>query len=97
MVRLRFQSRRCVAVRLGSHGLTGSEINVDLSASMRRHYNSRATRFPLTRQSLAGRPTGSCRSQALIMEFIKNTLVWCSNRFNDKPRETNIFVADWVD
>ncbi|MHC4818469.1 MAG: TolB family protein, partial [Planctomycetota bacterium] len=24
-------------------------------------------------------------------------LVWCSNRFNDKPNETNVFVADWVD
>ena len=24
-------------------------------------------------------------------------LVWCSNRFNEKPNETNIFVADWVD
>lgn len=25
------------------------------------------------------------------------TLVWCSNRFNGVPRETNVFVADWVD
>jgi Tol biopolymer transport system component len=25
------------------------------------------------------------------------TLVWCSNRHNDKPNETNVFVADWVD
>ncbi len=24
-------------------------------------------------------------------------LVFCSNRFNDKPNETNIFVAEWVD
>jgi len=24
-------------------------------------------------------------------------LVWCSNRNNDKPNETNVFVADWVD
>ncbi|HEY7864174.1 MAG TPA: hypothetical protein VIE39_10965 [Thermoanaerobaculia bacterium] len=24
-------------------------------------------------------------------------LVFCSNRFNDKPNETNVFVADWVD
>jgi TolB protein len=24
-------------------------------------------------------------------------LVWCSNRHNAKPRETNVFVADWVD
>jgi len=24
-------------------------------------------------------------------------LVWCSNRHNDKPNETNVFVADWVD
>ena len=24
-------------------------------------------------------------------------LVWCSNRFNAKPHETNVFVADWVD
>jgi len=22
-------------------------------------------------------------------------LVWCSNRYNDKPNETNVFVADW--
>lgn len=25
------------------------------------------------------------------------TLVFCSNRHNDKPNETNVFVADWVD
>jgi Tol biopolymer transport system component len=24
-------------------------------------------------------------------------LVWCSNRNNDEPNETNVFVADWVD
>ena len=24
-------------------------------------------------------------------------LLWCSNRHNDKPHETNVFVADWVD
>ena len=24
-------------------------------------------------------------------------LVFCSNRHNDKPNETNVFVADWVD
>lgn len=24
-------------------------------------------------------------------------LLWCSNRNNDKPHETNVFVADWVD
>ncbi len=24
-------------------------------------------------------------------------LVFCSNRYNDKPNETNVFVADWVD
>lgn len=24
-------------------------------------------------------------------------LVWCSNRFNARPNETNVFVADWVD
>ena len=24
-------------------------------------------------------------------------LVFCSNRFNDKPNETNVFVCDWVD
>jgi Tol biopolymer transport system component len=24
-------------------------------------------------------------------------LVWCSNRFNEKANETNVFVADWVD
>ena len=24
------------------------------------------------------------------------TLVWCSNRHNDKANETNVFVADWV-
>jgi len=24
-------------------------------------------------------------------------LVFCSNRFNDKPNETNVFVADWVE
>jgi len=24
-------------------------------------------------------------------------LAWCSNRFNDHPHETNVFVADWVD
>ena len=24
-------------------------------------------------------------------------LVWCSNRDNEKPNETNVFVADWVD
>lgn len=24
-------------------------------------------------------------------------LVFCSNRFNDKPNETNVFVAEWVD
>jgi len=24
-------------------------------------------------------------------------LVFCSNRFNDQPNETNVFVADWVD
>ena len=24
-------------------------------------------------------------------------LVWCSNRFNDRPHETNVFVADWVE
>lgn len=23
-------------------------------------------------------------------------LVWCSNRHNDKPNETNVFVADWA-
>jgi Tol biopolymer transport system component len=22
-------------------------------------------------------------------------LVWCSNRYNDRPNETNVFVADW--
>jgi Tol biopolymer transport system component len=25
------------------------------------------------------------------------TLVWCSNRFNDRPHETNVFIADWVE
>ena len=25
------------------------------------------------------------------------TLVFCSNRFNDKPNETNVFVVDWVE
>ena len=25
------------------------------------------------------------------------TLVFCSNRHNDKPNETNVFVADWID
>jgi TolB protein len=25
------------------------------------------------------------------------TLAWCSNRFNDRPHETNVFLADWVD
>jgi Tol biopolymer transport system component len=25
------------------------------------------------------------------------TLVWCSNRFNDRPHETNVFMADWVE
>jgi hypothetical protein len=24
-------------------------------------------------------------------------LVWCSNRDNEEPHETNVFVADWVD
>jgi Tol biopolymer transport system component len=24
-------------------------------------------------------------------------LVWCSNRHNEKPNETNVFVADWVE
>ncbi len=24
-------------------------------------------------------------------------LAWCSNRYNDKPHETNVFVCDWVD
>lgn len=24
-------------------------------------------------------------------------LVWCSNRFNKTPRETNVFIADWVE
>jgi Tol biopolymer transport system component len=24
-------------------------------------------------------------------------LVFCSNRFNDKPNETNVFIADWVE
>lgn len=24
-------------------------------------------------------------------------LVWCSNRFADKPRDTNVFIADWVE
>jgi TolB protein len=24
-------------------------------------------------------------------------LLWCSNRHNDKPHETNVFVADWKD
>jgi len=24
-------------------------------------------------------------------------LLWCSNRFADQPRDTNIFVADWVE
>ena len=24
-------------------------------------------------------------------------LVFCSNRFNDIPNETNVFVADWID
>ena len=24
-------------------------------------------------------------------------LVWCSNRFNERPHETNVFVADWVE
>ena len=24
-------------------------------------------------------------------------LVWCSNRHNAHPHETNVFVADWVD
>jgi TolB protein len=24
-------------------------------------------------------------------------LCWCSNRHNDKPHETNVFVADWTD
>ena len=24
-------------------------------------------------------------------------LVFCSNRFNEKPNETNVFVADWID
>ena len=24
-------------------------------------------------------------------------LAWCSNRHNDKPHETNVFVADWID
>jgi len=25
------------------------------------------------------------------------TFVFCSNRFNAKPGETNVFLADWVD
>jgi len=24
-------------------------------------------------------------------------LVFCSNRWNDQPNETNVFVADWVE
>jgi Tol biopolymer transport system component len=24
-------------------------------------------------------------------------LVWCSNRHNGRTRDTNIFIADWVD
>jgi len=24
-------------------------------------------------------------------------IVWCSNRDNDKPNETNVFVADWIE
>jgi hypothetical protein len=24
-------------------------------------------------------------------------LVFCSNRYNDVPNETNVFVADWQD
>lgn len=24
-------------------------------------------------------------------------LVWASNRYNQKPGETNLFVAEWVD
>jgi TolB protein len=24
-------------------------------------------------------------------------ILWCSNRFADKPRDTNIFLADWVE
>ena len=24
-------------------------------------------------------------------------LVWCSNRHAAKPRDTNIFIADWVE
>ena len=24
-------------------------------------------------------------------------LIWCSNRFADQPRDTNIFIADWVE
>ena len=25
------------------------------------------------------------------------TLIWCRNRHNDHPHETNVFVADWKD
>jgi Tol biopolymer transport system component len=32
-----------------------------------------------------------------MFSLIGNKFVFCSNRFNAKPNETNVFICDWVD
>ena len=31
-----------------------------------------------------------------MFSFDGKRLLWCSNRHNARPNETNVFVADWI-
>ncbi len=70
----------------------------ELRALPRRHRDRRAG----ARDALRTRTWGGSRRSDDFDGFPMFTsdgkrLVFCSNRFNGAPNETNVFVADWVD